>query len=81
MEKLSLEKFKDVEINDAQKNRMFGGTASSSSSTCKTKPAWSQVDTQTDFYTDACNDGDYAYVGSSMMTTDLLTQVSFYDSW
>ncbi|GAA0743148.1 hypothetical protein [Gaetbulibacter jejuensis] len=61
MEKLSLDKFQDFEINDLQGAKFTGG--SGGTCTCSTEGQWNSPDEQTDFYGD---DGSYA--GSVIVT-------------
>lgn len=57
MEKLSLEKFKDLKINKEQMRNHLGG-ASSRSESCSTNTS-PFGDTQIDTYNDDCEDGVY----------------------
>ena len=78
MEKLSLNKFQDFEIKDAQMSNLKGGVsaASGESHSCSTNPSWYETDTQTDFYGD---DGSYA--GSSLYTINLITNTGSHETW
>lgn len=65
MEKLSLDKFKDCQIEEQQMSHQYGG-GSSYTESCGTSTnvfGWTN-DTQTDIYSDACDDGVYSHVCS-----------------
>ncbi|AXG71510.1 hypothetical protein KORDIASMS9_03767 [Kordia sp. SMS9] len=71
MEKLSLDKFKDCQISVDQVRSKTGG-GSSCTETCTTS-GWDYTDTQTDIYSDNCDDGVYTYVCSYTKRGSIIT--------
>lgn len=64
MERLGLEKFKDVVVDKEKLNSIRGGE-SMCSETCNTEGGWMTSDSQTDYYYDSANDNCYEYGGFS----------------
>lgn len=64
MERIGLEKFKDVVVDKEKLNSIRGG-GSMNSETCNTQGGWLTSDSQTDYYFDDADDGCYEYGGYS----------------
>lgn len=62
MERLGLDKFKDVVVDKEKLNSIRGG-GSMSSESCHTQGGWLSSDEQTDYYFDDNDDGCYEYGG------------------
>lgn len=63
MESLNLKKFKDAKLTETQLMNCQGG-ASSRQESCEYSTERNIWDTQTDFYSDDCDDGQYNFVGN-----------------
>lgn len=62
MEKLSLKKFEDYELNNSKMKSLNGSQGSSHRDVCSTGSSFLDRDTHTDIYSDPCGDGQYDFI-------------------